>query len=350
MKKIKIGYAALNSDMKSAPGDYRRFVYYANARNIEFSNAEVDKKYDLVVLSQGADISVWKEYSHGKIVYDFIDSYLSIPRSNIKALLRGFAKFCLGKHKKLYFNYWKLVQNMCKGSDMVICSTIEQKYDILPFCKNVPIILDFHENTVINYKRTYNIDEKVKIVWEGLPSNLYQLNLIGGVLNKLSDKYNIELHVVTDLNRITLFNDYVISSTDKQVKKIFNNSIVHKWSKENLSKVVCNCDIAIIPIDMNSSLNKNKPENKLLLFWRMKIPVVVSATHSYSRTMKDAGLELSCATDSQWLAKLEQLIKNENLRKKSASIGYKYANKKYSECNILRKWDDAFESIGFKFK
>ena len=95
MNDIKIGYVALNSDLHVSPGDYRRFVYYAKSKGIKFDQATVGKKYDLVILSQGADVSLWKDYPHGVVVYDLIDSYLSLPRNNIKALLRGFMKYIL---------------------------------------------------------------------------------------------------------------------------------------------------------------------------------------------------------------------------------------------------------------
>ena len=68
-----------------AAGDKRRFVYYAKKRNLSFEIANPSKKYDLVVLSQNADLSIWCNYDRGgaKIIYDFIDSYLAIPKNEI---------------------------------------------------------------------------------------------------------------------------------------------------------------------------------------------------------------------------------------------------------------------------
>ena len=57
-----------------APGDRRRFVAYAEARNLPFELARFDQHYDVVVLSEIADISIWSDYQQGKIVFDFIDS------------------------------------------------------------------------------------------------------------------------------------------------------------------------------------------------------------------------------------------------------------------------------------
>ncbi|MBT5400149.1 hypothetical protein HOL24_06365 [bacterium] len=349
MNDIKIGYVALNSDLHVSPGDYRRFVYYAKSKGIKFDQATVGKKYDLVILSQGADVSLWKDYPHGVVVYDLIDSYLSLPRNNIKALLRGFMKYILGKNEKLYFSYWHLIQKMCQRSDMVLCSTVEQKDEISPFCKNVPIILDFHDDVVRDYKSDYCIGEKIKIVWEGLPSNLYQLKFIRKVLLTLSRKYNIELHVITDLSSTVLFGKYNLTSTESRVKKIFTNSVVHKWSKESFSEIACQCDIAVIPIDTAFILNRNKPENKLLLFWRMGIPTITSSTPAYSRTMQGAGLDLACDSDNDWLKNIEKLIKYKQDREISAIKGSAYADKEFGTKKILDEWDKAFRSVGFEF-
>jgi hypothetical protein len=59
------------------PGDLRRFGYYAEKRKIKYEIADPSETYDLVFLTQSADLSVWSDYQRGncKVIYDFIDSY-----------------------------------------------------------------------------------------------------------------------------------------------------------------------------------------------------------------------------------------------------------------------------------
>ena len=73
LKYAKIGYVPIGEDLTS-PGDKRRFVYYANKRNLRFEFADPFKQYDVVVITQSADLSVWCKYDGGgsKIIYDFI--------------------------------------------------------------------------------------------------------------------------------------------------------------------------------------------------------------------------------------------------------------------------------------
>ncbi len=61
----RIGYVPYNPTLK-APGDRRRFVAYAQARNLPFELARFDERYDVVILSEVADISIWSELSARK--------------------------------------------------------------------------------------------------------------------------------------------------------------------------------------------------------------------------------------------------------------------------------------------
>src|SRR4051794_38458056 len=100
----RIGYAPFSSDL-SKPGDRRRFAGYAQRRNLQIELAVPGESYDVLVLSQLADISLWLRHSRGKVVYDLIDSYLSIPRTNAKQLMRGPAKYFAGQLKYFTLDY-----------------------------------------------------------------------------------------------------------------------------------------------------------------------------------------------------------------------------------------------------
>ena len=138
LKNIRIGYVPMSNSLES-PGDKRRFAYYALKRNIEYEIADVNEEYDLVVLTQSADLSFWSKHCSPstKIVYDLIDSYLAVPKTSLKGWLRGTAKYFSHQSQYWEFNYWKSIEDMCTRSDAVICSTIEQSMYISKFSSNV---------------------------------------------------------------------------------------------------------------------------------------------------------------------------------------------------------------------
>ena len=57
LTKLRIGYVPYSQSFEK-PGDKRRFVHYAKSRNIPFEIVDPKKSYDLIVLSQVADLSV----------------------------------------------------------------------------------------------------------------------------------------------------------------------------------------------------------------------------------------------------------------------------------------------------
>ena len=125
LRNARIGYVPYGHDL-AGPGDRRRFPFYARARGIEFEIADPTKKYDVVILSGRADISVWSRYTQGKLVYDLIDSYLSIPKKSLKGQLRGLFKYLSRHSRYLQLNYWKAVEGMCARADAVVCTTQER--------------------------------------------------------------------------------------------------------------------------------------------------------------------------------------------------------------------------------
>lgn len=192
LKGLRIGYVA-NSAAFTAPADRRRFVYYARKRNLPFEVAQPSENYDLVVVTQRADLSVWHNYRPGKakIVYDAIDSYLGIPRSNLKGQLRGLSKFLTRQSRYLQLDYHRTVEQMCRRSDAVICSTEEQKKRLQSLCDNVHLIADFHTNDVTTVKANYTCGETFNFVWEGLASSGIPLDHLRQNLEPLRRKRKV---------------------------------------------------------------------------------------------------------------------------------------------------------------
>jgi glycosyltransferase involved in cell wall biosynthesis len=345
----EIGLVPLTKDLKS-PGDRRRFSYFLQKKKIPFKIIDNIQSHKIVFLTQQADITQWMNEKYSYIIYDLTDSYLSISKRNIKGWLRSFAKYYFGQHKNLYFNYWNLLGRMCKRANLVICSTIEQKKLIEKYNKNVEVILDLKDETVKStYKKKYDqVSDHFQIVWEGLPQNTYLLKIISSVLIKLSKKYKINLNVITDLKYKGYSNKFYNIATHDQVNKIFKKNRIfklHKWNLKNYYKIILDSDLAIIPTDLKDNFIAGKPENKLLLFWRLGLPAITSASNAYRRTMKNAQLNNYCYNEVDWYQQIEKLILSKKKRKTIGIAGKVYVEKNYSNKRILDKWDIVYNKI-----
>lgn len=346
----RIGYSPLSSSF-THPADLRRFVGYARARNLPIEIAKPDERYDLVILSEIADVTRWSQYQGGKIVFDFIDSYLAIPRSDPKQLLRGLAWYANGRHSRLRFDFKGAMQAMCARADAVVCTTEEQKSDIGVFCPNVHIILDIHDNVVRNRKQDYAATKPFNLVWEGLPSNISQIKAISPVLAEISKRMSIVLHIVTDPDRPGAVPGLPRIKSSDVGRDLFDNVVLHPWDAATLSQIITRCDAAIIPIFTADPLTRGKPGNKLALLWRMGMPVVTSATPSYRHMQNTAGTGyLACDGDADWAAALDQLMTSEPARREASERGHAYVTEHLNTDRLLSLWDNAFASIGFDFR
>lgn len=343
---MRIGYVPY-SDALDRPGDRRRFAYYAGKRGIRFEIADPAKDYDLVVLSARADTSVWSRNTKAKLVYDLIDSYLAIPRTDLKGRLRGLFKFLARQSRYLQLDYWKAIGGMCARADAVVCSTKEQRQDILKFCPNVHIILDAHMGVTRAVKTDYRAGLPFRLVWEGLPQTLGSLELIRPVLDKLRNRYPIEMHIVTDRDYFRYMGQYGKTSTLEMAQRILPDVHFHEWKEADCADIICSCDLAVIPLSLADPFAAGKPENKLLLFWRMAMPVVTSASPAYARAMHAAGMNLAANTEADWLVALERLLGDETARREAGNLGKAYAEREFSEESLLARWDSVFASLGF---
>lgn len=346
---IRLGYVPY-SLLLTQPSDRRRFVAYASSRGIKFEIADPDRRYDLVIVSEFADISVWSKYPHGKIVFDLIDSFLAIPRSDLRHSLRGIAKYIMRRSRYLQVNPWRSIQDMCRRADAVICSTEEQRRDIEPYCRNTHIILDVHSGEVLRRKEDYACGAPFKLVWEGLPSNIGLLKQLSTVLRLIDQHRPIALHLVTDLTQAKYLGRYGRIDSLSYAKRMFDRVTVHEWNEKTCAMVITSCDLGVIPIDLNNPFAAGKPENKLLLLWRMGMPVVTSATPAYARAMHGAGLTSCCSSSEEWIKEIEHFASDEGARRSAGKLGQGYAEREFGEAQTFARWDALFESVGFEFR
>ena len=238
---------------------------------------------------------------------------------------------------------------MCRRSEAVVCATEMQRSYILPHCQNVHVVLDTHSALVRQVKKDYKSGTPFRLLWVGMPSNITHLKVIGEVLRELGRRHEIELHVVTSLEGFLYLDKFWRVSSTKIARRIFDRIKVHAWDEDTCAKIITKCDVAVIPVDIRDSLAAGKPENKLILLWRMGMPVVTSATPAYARAMDGAGMSLTCKDDVEWVTTLENLLLDESGRRNAGERGRRYAHDRFSEDEIHGRWDGVFRSIGFDF-
>ena len=102
------------------------------------------------------------------------------------------------------------------------------------------------------------------------------------------------------------------------------------------------CDLALIPIP-NHALMRSKPENKLILFWMLGLPTVVTDTPSYARVMRDAGVNCAASDLAQWKTLITELATSVMSRETHINLGNNYLINTSREESILSSWDKVFQ-------
>lgn len=342
---VRFGYVPYADDL-SNPGDRRRFVYWARDRGVNWEPYRPAGRYDVVMLAGTADLSAWRDARTGgpKVVYELIDSYLDAPAS-LKSRLRGIAKYAAGELRRPIADYRAAIERTCTAADAVVCSTPEQRTQLLALNPNVHEILDAHVDLVQRPKADFSIGDVANVVWEGLPYTLDDMEVAAPALRRIARRQPLALHVVTDLEYQRYTRRFVRARTADVVHRLLPRAYLYEWNEQLLAPLVVACDLAVIPLDLSDPFARAKPENKLLLFWRMGMPTLTSATPAYVRTMAAAGQDLTCETTEDWELGVEALLEDEDRRRDAGTGGRCFVETNHSSDRTLERWDELFESV-----
>lgn len=342
---LKIAYAPYARDMNS-PGDRRRFGFFVRSRGLSVELADPRKNYDLVYLSARADLTAWSSYEGpAKIVFELIDSYLALSENLPKNRLRGLAKFASREISKPTLSYRSALIAMAKRADAVVCSTEEQRDQLSEFCSNIHVILDVHDEVGPEAKSDYTAGHPFRLVWEGLAYTLDAFETIGPALRRIAARHRLALHLVTDLRSARYLGRFMSSDTQDRVRRIFPETYVYQWNPQLLGPIATSCDLGVIPLDLSDPFSRGKPENKLLLLWRLGIPTMTSASPAYQRAMAACDLDMTCETSADWETKVELYLQNEDLRREAGERGRRYTETHHCQMAVLSRWDRLFESV-----
>ncbi len=339
-----IGYVPMSNSL-SAPGDRRRFVHFMNKIGLKFEKAHPDKIYDLVIITQAADLSKWKEYKKGKLIFDLPDAYLQ-EEFSIKRALRGTAKYLTGQNKYLNLSYLNLIKEMAFNSDGVITSSTTDSDYFNKIHKKNWIIYDSAYEFINIVKNDYKNSEVINLLWEGLPTSLKSFDEISQVLNELSERRKIKIYLLTDLNYYMYLNNFILTESTQEAKRWLKKIEfkIMPWNINNMATLIKICDIALVPMN-KSKLYYYKPPNRTIFFMKMKIPVLGGNSFAHAELAKTIGENFYAETENIWKIKLNNYLDSENLRSSDAGNNYSSINLLYSEANILKKWASSFDEV-----
>ena len=263
----------------------------------------------------------------------------------MRSILRGFIRFSVGNSSNFYFNYKNAFIDIIKRADLTICSSPEQRELILPYSKNVIVILDCHIEECLNVKNNYTVGEIINIGWEGQHATFPALM---SLVKRISETYLapfVHYHIVTDENS-KQFDKFRYGTSIKNYLKSKRFPIsFYPWSLENMNKLSEICDFAILPVNLKNPMHVLKPENRLHLFWRLGLPVIASATESNLRAMKNCDQDLTATSLNDWVELIDLFRNSPSNISKYSKLSINYINSNFSTDYYLFLWKKAFFKV-----
>ena len=349
MRQLKIGYQPLSSTLKAA-GDRRRLLFWAKNRGHEIV-IDLSQKVDVLVASENADFqSHYFNQTGVPVIFDLVDAYLS-PLNPWDDLARGLAKKLSGQISGNLKPFSHHVRDFCLTSSAVICSSPEQEAVIKPFNLNTHIILDSHDEIpLIDPKITMRKPSNEKIIlWEGQPATIRGVQQISSILFQLSKESDLHFDFVTDEKYFQLLGKYLKMDTLQLLKKdlgpIIDQIRIVPWTPDNLVASAKKSSISMIPIDLAVPIQKLKPENRLLIMWRLGLPCLTSPSPAYIRVASKAGVQAVCESPKVWLENFSSLLSNLPFALEEVLRGQNYLHENHNRESLLNKWDQAIESV-----
>lgn len=349
MKKLKVGYWPLSQNLNS-PGDRRRLIFWAQSRGHEIIT-DLSQKVDVVVASENSDFnSSLFAKKRTPVIFDLVDAYLS-PLSAADDLARGIAKRVSGQISGRIKPFSHHIRDFCSNSNAVICSSTEQDEVIQQYNTNTHIILDSHDEIpFIDPSKTRIQNTGLnRILWEGQPATIRGVKSILPALLELSKSTSLRLDFVTDEKYFRLLNKYFERNTAnlliRDLAPIADLVNIIPWTSNNLVECAKGSEVAMIPIDLSVPMQRLKPENRLLIMWRLGLPCLTSPSPAYVRVAGQAGVKAACNSLQEWIDNFNRLFLDPEHAKREVLAGQNYISENHNQTILLKKWDLAFESV-----
>jgi len=285
-----------------------------------------------------------------RIVLDMVDGYLV----DTPSLLVDFARYFLRSSKIPALirpmRFSKSLQKICTLVDMVVVASDEQAELVRPFNRNVRVIRDSHDELgqPLPIKECLK-NTNLNIFWEGLGFTLIHFEDVATDLGKFLISTNSTLHLVTNETFPKFAGKFGKIDARREIKDMFglaaSRIVIHPWSERTVREIAAKCDFGIIPINHQNKFAQLKPENKLLIYWRLGLQTLFSDTPSYVRLADEVGVPEYSVKSGEWATKLGEISEGRGSLNRNMLKAREYLLRFHSENVILEQWKEALNSL-----
>jgi len=227
----------------------------------------------------------------------------------------------------------KQIEGIVNLSKLVICGNKNiSNYLGLSWKKSIILSTTVDEKKFLP-KKNKNV-ERICIGWTGTSSNLRYLLKLRPVFKYLSNKYDLKIKIISNLDFI------------KQLKTIKNIEFC-KWNEKNEIKDLQEIDIGLMPLDDNI-WTRGKCALKIIQYMALGIPAVASPVGENCNVLVDGETGYFAKNLKEWGLKIEKFICNAQLRERMGKNARERFEKYFSIGANIKKFVNALNSINYQ--
>lgn len=266
-------------------------------------------KYDYVFIHReaapaGPPVFEWiiAKLWRKKIIYDYDDA-IWIPVASENNRLAKYVK------------WFSKVKAICRMAYKVSAGNQFLADFAKPYCKRVEVV-----PTVVDTEKEHNrvqmqLTGKPAIGWTGTFSTLKYLEILVPVITRLQEKY--------------AFTFVIIANKDPQLPVKDYRFI--QWNKETEINDLLSFHVGVMPL-LDGEIEKGKCGFKAIQYMALGIPAVVSPVGVNSVIVENGKNGFTAKDEMEWEQRLEELLKNPEMRKK---FGEESRTKIESEYSVI---------------
>jgi len=331
LKKIKIGIELSGIHTSDrARGNY--LIAETSKSDTRISSICPSDNVDVrIIMKRGAEVWGRKKKPGEILIFDVSDAILTPPLSYSIA-------------KRLY---QRLVINPKYISFLSECNAIvvacRKQQEILSKYGISSLIIPDHSyyHTSFDASKRKIPTERIIFVWDGQGHNFPYLELIIKENIEFFRRSDVLLKVVTDKKNL-------VNGTDnKEILLSYNiNATFVEWNEASFVQEVNAAHVGLAPVDLRCPHAIAKPDNKMVNYQGLALPIIASSTMAYKDySKKSPGGVIICDSMSDWSDALEFWRLNRDTVIQRGAQGRSYVIENYSAKALTNAWLRVIDSV-----
>lgn len=298
---------------------------------------EIMEYYDIVLYSYTINpdwyinVAFHADKFGAKVICEIDDNIWEVPQRS--GVYDAYKPGSPGRH---------IIEAQVRNSKYICTTKARTSYAIAKHCK-IPVSRIFKNPNYIDLsvydasKIKRKDDDKIRICYFGTNTHYDDIAANKGLikaLDRLVDKYdNLEIFTI----------GFFLPELKKRWKKHYFSMVgdkdVYSWAKNLWVKIMSMSDIAIAPL-LVSNFTRCKSNIKYLECAAAKMPVVAQDIDQYKEIIKNGENGFLAKTEEEWFRYLDDLITDEEYRRRIGEAGYQTIVDGYQIQNNYKPFQD----------